>query len=140
MRTTKFIAVIICVAMAAAGCVTTGKRQEGESQQLQSRISDLETELESKNREIAELERALSEQPSPVIVREAPVSAPKKHLTDKEVQTALKKAGFYAGPIDGKIGKKTKAAIAAFQKARGLTADGVIGRKTRAELIKFLNN
>lgn len=36
--------------------------------------------------------------------------------------------------IDGKFGAKTEAAVKAFQKAHGLTADGVVGRKTWAAL------
>ena len=57
---------------------------------------------------------------------------------NKDVQTALKNAGFYAGTIDGKIGPKTKSAIMAFQKAKGLNADGKVGPKTWAELEKYL--
>ena len=57
---------------------------------------------------------------------------------NRDVQTALKNAGFYAGTIDGKIGPKTKSAIMAFQKAKGLKADGKVGPKTWAELEKYL--
>jgi len=56
----------------------------------------------------------------------------------KEIQTALKAAGFYNDNIDGKIGPKTKRAIIEFQKARGLKADGKVGPKTWAELERFL--
>lgn len=57
---------------------------------------------------------------------------------NKEIQTALKAAGFYTGNIDGKIGPKTKRAIVEFQKARGLKADGKVGPNTWAELEKCL--
>ncbi len=56
----------------------------------------------------------------------------------KDIQRALKNAGFYAGSIDGKIGSRTKKAIADFQKAKGLKADGKVGPKTWAELEKYL--
>ncbi|MDO8661865.1 MAG: peptidoglycan-binding domain-containing protein [Candidatus Omnitrophota bacterium] len=56
-----------------------------------------------------------------------------------EIQRALKNAGFYTGAIDGKIGAKTKKAIAAFQKANGLTGDGKVGPKTWGALSKYLN-
>ncbi|MBU0534495.1 MAG: peptidoglycan-binding protein [Candidatus Omnitrophica bacterium] len=54
------------------------------------------------------------------------------------MQTALKNAGFYKGPIDGKLGKQTQKAIVQFQKANGLKADGVIGEKTTAALSQYL--
>jgi len=57
---------------------------------------------------------------------------------NKEIQTALKKAGLYTGAIDGKIGPKTKMAIEEFQKAKGLKVDGKVGPKTWAELQKYL--
>lgn len=57
---------------------------------------------------------------------------------NRDIQTALSKAGFYTGAVDGKIGPKTKAAIKQFQQARGLKVDGKVGPKTWAELQKFL--
>lgn len=57
---------------------------------------------------------------------------------NKDIQAALKAAGFYAGSIDGKIGPKTKKAIIEFQKAKGLKADGKVGPKTWAVLEKYL--
>jgi murein L,D-transpeptidase YcbB/YkuD len=57
---------------------------------------------------------------------------------NKDIQTALKNAGFYNGSVDGKIGPKTKSAIQDFQKAKGLKADGKVGPKTWAEMEKYL--
>ena len=54
------------------------------------------------------------------------------------VQKALKKAGYYNGAIDGKVGPGTRDAIAAFQKDNGLKADGVCGRSTWAKLKSYL--
>lgn len=59
--------------------------------------------------------------------------------TPVEIQTALKNASFYTGEVDGKLGSKTKKAIAEFQKANGLTADGKVGPKTWSALSKSLN-
>jgi len=61
------------------------------------------------------------------------------NLNAKQIQKALKSAGFYQGPIDGKIGPKTKKAIIKFQKAKGLRADGIVGKRTSAELNKYLS-
>ncbi len=66
-------------------------------------------------------------------------SGPVIKLRPKQVQRALKGAGFYQGPIDGKIGPKTKAAIIKFQKASGLKADGVVGKRTSAKLNEYLS-
>jgi len=65
-------------------------------------------------------------------------SGPAIELSPKQIQLALKKAGFYKGEIDGKIGSKAKEAIIKFQKARGLKADGIVGKRTAAELNKYL--
>ncbi len=58
--------------------------------------------------------------------------------TTKEVQTALKNAGFDPGSFDGKIGPRTRQAIKDFQKSKGLVPDGVVGPKTWANLSKHL--
>jgi len=50
------------------------------------------------------------------------------------LQRALKNAGYYQGPVDGKAGAGTKDAIRRFQADNGLTADGVAGRQTWAKL------
>jgi len=50
------------------------------------------------------------------------------------VQTALSRLGYAPGPIDGAWGGKTRAAVVAFQRARGLSPDGVVGPKTIAAL------
>ena len=46
----------------------------------------------------------------------------------KALQTGLTRAGFDAGPADGVIGRKTEAAIDAFQRARGLPVTGTPSR------------
>ena len=67
-----------------------------------------------------------------------PPSGPYKPSA-KDIQTALKNAGFYIGTVDGKLGPKSKKAVEAFQKANGLTADGKVGPKTWAAMSKYLN-
>ena len=51
-----------------------------------------------------------------------------------DVQHALKDAGLYEGPIDGKRGPMTRAAIRAFQRTHGLQVDGIIGAQTWSRL------
>lgn len=60
-------------------------------------------------------------------------------MTKKQIQKALKNAGYYDGAVDGKIGQKTKNAIMEFQRAMGLKADGIAGRNTKEKLLKYLS-
>jgi len=59
----------------------------------------------------------------------------------KRLQSALLKAGFNPGIIDGDFGMGTQAAVIAFQKSEGLVPDGVAGVRTQAALglIKVAN-
>ncbi|MBV9387008.1 MAG: peptidoglycan-binding protein [Chroococcidiopsidaceae cyanobacterium CP_BM_ER_R8_30] len=52
----------------------------------------------------------------------------------KDLQTSLKRLGFYNGPISGKFGNQTRAAVIKFQQSKNLPADGIVGPKTRAAL------
>ncbi len=58
--------------------------------------------------------------------------------TTREIQQALKNAGFYQGAVDGKLGPQTRAAIKEFQRVHGLTDDGVVGRQTWGKLRAYL--
>ena len=55
------------------------------------------------------------------------------------VQRALKAAGYDPGPIDGRNGRKTTAALKEFQRAYGLAPTGMADTKTWKELKKFLS-
>ena len=59
-------------------------------------------------------------------------------LNVKLIQKLLKKNGFNPGTIDGGIGPRTKDAVKAFQKAKGLKEDGMIGYQTLLELAELL--
>ena len=48
----------------------------------------------------------------------------------KQIQTKLKRWGYYKGVIDGIYGSGTLSAVKAFQRKNGLKADGVAGTKT----------
>jgi peptidoglycan hydrolase-like protein with peptidoglycan-binding domain len=51
-----------------------------------------------------------------------------------EIQTILQSGGFYSGPIDGILGPVTYSAVAAYQKAKGLTEDGYLSVETLKSL------
>lgn len=57
----------------------------------------------------------------------------------RDVQKALKNAGYYTGKIDGKLGSQSQKAIGQFQKDHNLASDGVVGRKTWQELKTYLD-
>ena len=52
----------------------------------------------------------------------------------RALQRRLKQLGYYTGSADGDFGPGTEAAVKAFQKANGLTADGKAGTKTLEKL------
>ena len=58
----------------------------------------------------------------------------------KDLQTKLKKLGFYNASIDGDYGDTTVAAVKAFQKKHNLTADGVAGSETLKKLDSAYKN
>lgn len=51
-----------------------------------------------------------------------------------EIQSRLKKWGYYSGKVDGIFGTQTRNAVIKFQKKNGLDADGIVGAKTLAAL------
>ncbi len=51
-----------------------------------------------------------------------------------QIQTKLKRWGYYNGSIDGVYGSKTVAAVKYFQSKNGLTVDGIAGPKTLAAM------
>jgi N-acetylmuramoyl-L-alanine amidase len=52
----------------------------------------------------------------------------------QELQSKLKRWGYYDGPIDGVFGGGTFQAIKLFQKKNGLTVDGIVGTQTAKAL------
>lgn len=116
-----------------AGCATTKGPSptalEGRMQSLENRVQVLESGMASSESGVSS---------DSVIEGRAARSSTAETMTKKDIQKALKNAGYYDGMIDGKIGPKTKAALMDFQKNMGLKVDGVAGRNTREELLKYL--
>ncbi len=52
----------------------------------------------------------------------------------REIQTRLKKWGYYNGEVDGIFGTRTKNAVMAFQRKNRLTVDGIAGKATLAAM------
>ena len=138
---------LVIFAVSLAGCATTAcKQKDLELQGLKNHVSLLETQIQTKDEEIKGLQEAVAksnEQQAAVIsapvAKETAGSEMKSHrLTVKETQTALKNAGYDPGKIDGHIGKQTRDALKAFQKAHNLVANGKANKKTRDALSAYL--
>ncbi|MFA5362695.1 MAG: peptidoglycan-binding domain-containing protein [Candidatus Omnitrophota bacterium] len=117
-----------------AGCATTKQVTD-----LEARVGTLENKLTSVEQkpDIGEAGMSKTEETQ---VMEAPavVSRPSAAaMTKKDVQLALKNAGYYTGMVDGKFGRNTRKAIRAFQKANGLAVDGIAGVKTKELLAAY---
>ena len=52
------------------------------------------------------------------------------------LQKKLSSLGFKINPIDGIFGEKTKSAVEALQKSKGLSVDGIVGKATFESLFK----
>ena len=150
----RFILCSLFSVVLLSGCLTTGS--SGKVSLLQQRVRELESELAQKNQEIANIgydvqmsdsdeiifdESILKELEAKDASRSARKTVSKKKYvkkTKRNIQRALKYAGFYTGRIDGKIGKRSKRAIRSFQRAKGLRVDGVVGKRTWARMKKYL--
>jgi len=120
--------------LAVGGCATTARKA---NDQMEMRISELENMLEEKDDQIRSLEGQLEETRR---VRQPVTAAVKPDVSKaskKDIQSALKNAGYYDGPIDGKFGQKTSTAIVEFQKANGLKQDGKVGQQTWLKLSEY---
>jgi peptidoglycan hydrolase-like protein with peptidoglycan-binding domain len=126
------------------GCATGRKQKELEVQGLRNQISVLQAEIQSKDEEISSLRDALSrtveekEELAKVISKKKVVGEVKSRPNTKQIQTALMNAGYNPGAIDGRMGKQTREAIRAFQKANNLAVDGKVGKETWELLKEYL--
>ncbi len=66
------------------------------------------------------------------------VPAAEESTRVREIQLALKGAGFDPGSADGRLGARTKAAVRDFQRANGLNPDGKVGPRTWTKLEPYL--
>jgi len=156
---------VFILAIAFSGCASTQMKTQNE--QIESRVTDLEKNLQAKDAEIVDLQYQVKDLSSKIDTSKpaetdqvtpdsqvstdqaGPVNSPsdvgpiganiiRVKVSPEKIQRALKSAGVYTGKVDGKIGPGTKEAIIEFQKSHGLKADGVLGKKTWEELKTYL--
>ena len=124
-----------------AGCATSmGAKAENDS--LKNQVATLEGQvgtLAQRIDEISQRQGTLEAQLQPGGNGGYTTGArTKTALTARDAQLALKNAGFYSGPVDGKVGPQTREAVKAFQRSQGLSPDGKVGSKTSLALAKYL--
>lgn len=126
---------------ALSGCATSRKQKDLEIQGLKNQITVLESQIQSRDQEISSLREAATraEGERSYTAKGAAISEAKSRPNAKLIQQALKNAGYNIGAIDGKMGRQTRDAIRAFQKANNLHADGRVGKKTWVLLKEYLD-
>ena len=129
------LAVIFVVSL--SGCSTTGKSKDLEIQGLRTQVSALESQAPAKAEETNSLDQATVSSSFDAANLEG-VGEVKDKPSARQIQAALKNAGYYQGVIDGKLGKKTRQATREFQKANNLSVDGKVGKKTWAALKEYV--
>lgn len=152
---------ILCaIIIGLSGCATIKKEtKEDQLNQFQTQICELQNQVKQKDEQINYLQNRVAEQEQLTSLinqrmrRESFKSKKKKRQekisyekdnkkncekTPENIQLALKNAGFYKGPINGKLGQKTRNAICRFQKSKRIKVDGAVGQKTWSCLKKYL--
>ncbi len=123
---------VVAMAISFSGCATFGKKKDLEIQGLKNQVTALESQLQNKDQEISglreELDRAAQEKNS--FSENKGILEAKSRPSNKQIQLALRNAGYNPGKIDGRIGKQTREAIKAFQRANSIPADGKVGKQT----------
>jgi len=140
-RVLSFIVIGIFV-LTLGGCATARKQKDLEIQGLRNQISVLEAQLQSKDEEIDSLHQSLRSateiQTEAAVTKKKTIPEVKSRPKVKDIQLALRNAGYDPGPVDGRMGRKTREAIRAFQRANNLSADGRVGKDTWAMLKEYL--
>lgn len=134
-----FVAALIVLPLALFGC--KGKVEntaEAPKLETSETVSTIDTAMVTSEPAQTVATETIPPTAAPQIAERQIVVPQGKQSRDKDIQRALKNAGYYTGAIDGKIGPRTKAAIEEFQRKNELTADGKVGPKTWAALEKYL--
>ncbi len=124
--------------------------QAQEVRNLKAQVDILKMQMKVRDEEIRDMRRDISEAKrlsssrAKTYIAEPGRSKTAKATTgtkydSKKIQQALSNAGYYAGAIDGKIGKITAKGLKEFQAAHGLKADGIVGKKTWEKLKEYLD-
>lgn len=133
MKRLFLFTVIVMVSFSLMGCAVFETRDIGK---LKRQVKVLEARQDS-------IEKQLDLEPTAAIYppqeeKSEVTSAEVDAMTKKDIQRALSNAGYYDGPIDGKIGTNSRKAIREFQEDKGLKVDGISGPETKKALMEYL--
>lgn len=126
-----------------AGCASTRARKADPQLDQQAQMAQMQSDLAAKDQQIQELQYQLQGQQSALSSQSNYSSGSGtgkssyirvSGVTVSQVQQALASKGYDPGPVDGKMGKRTKNAIKDFQRNSNLKADGIVGQKTWSRL------
>ena len=145
----------LCLGASLVGGCAMGRNQQHVAR-LQSQVGLLEERVSQLERGgMAEGSMPPLTEPQPIVKNTEPKAKRKKQRaeekrsgaklaaqaktsilqpTTRDIQQALKNAGFYQAAVDGKMGNQTRTAIKEFQRVNGLKDDGVVGKQTWAKL------
>lgn len=156
----RFIILASFLSLFAAGCATTGRRSgdpavlerhvvtlTDQVKQLDQALIEAQNELAAERNKNAALQAGLNQGRSAAagfgsetaelnVLYRTPNGF---ELPAKDIQLALKNAGYYSGTVDGQIGPDSRKALRDFQRDNGLTADSICGQKTWDKLKSHLN-
>ena len=147
---------VSAIGLMASGCVTKGRHKtemnavQGQIGALGQEVSRLDTALRDTEANLKEAEEKRAQLEAQLSGVRGNIGSLKEErgviqglsgagmyrtpsgfeLPSVSIQQALKRAGYYNGTVDGKIGPATRSAIRDFQSANGLQADGICGKKT----------
>ena len=129
----RFLAVMFAAALGAALTApatadTVGQKVKTGVQKTKDAADKVEDKIENKAKDVKD--RMLGRK------TEGPEDhhGATKHQNVMAAQQALKDKGHDPGTIDGKMGPRTRAAVADYQKAEGLKQTGRLNDETRAKL------
>jgi len=147
LRKILIFSLSLVFAVSLSGCATARKQKDLEMQGLRNQVSVLESQIRSKDEEISNLKESLAKTLSGKetarvsakrVSKKKVIGEIKSRPKAKQVQIALKNAGYEPGHIDGRMGKQTREAIKAFQKANNLPVTGKADRQTWNLLKEYL--
>lgn len=130
------------------GCATIQKTSDSDldTGALRKQIDVLQKQLEQREQQLISLQETLdkeSKERAMLATQVGVLSGKYKPVTFnasvKQIQLALRKAGFEPGAVDGVMGSKTRKAIRRFQEANLLPITGKVDKATWLKLRVYLS-